>query len=152
MRPQSLLMKTAELLLALVSLHLVLVALYVLSAERAQASLFGQNEDVKGRLLWVALLLYCGGNGLLMVRGSKSAGRHALMGWTLLSMIHVWYFFLQPMAMASSCGWSWLQVAVQISTDVVCAACLVMLLRDASDKLSSEKLSIVQPLLSTEDV
>lgn len=130
----------AHVLFAVLSVHFVLVAMWLLVAGHAQAPLFGQWEEISRvkLVVWTALLSYCGMSGLLaLTLKSERAVRQALVCWVLLSVYHTWYIavVLSRSMWSSSAedggrhSWTTCEMVVQLLTDAMSSSFLAWHLR-----------------------
>ncbi|KAL4139938.1 hypothetical protein PRNP1_009812 [Phytophthora ramorum] len=145
-------------LLGVLSVHFVLVALWLVIVRRAQAPFFGQPEEVVGMklLVWAALLSCCGVSGLLtLILKSVRAAKPALACWFLLLTVHAWYLVVgvfsrmwsRAEADGSSQFWSMTEIAVQLLADAMNALFLVWFVRHGGDNDSVKDQFLREPLL-----
>ncbi|KAI9918761.1 hypothetical protein PsorP6_012191 [Peronosclerospora sorghi] len=130
---KELVMRVARVLFTLLSVHLVLIALWLLWVQHARARLFGQEQGISGLrlLVWMFFLSYGGMSGLRAVtRTRTSARQHALMCWVLLFTFHACYLVrilsapLWPRDQEPQ-AWSALDMLEQLMTDVICCGFLM---------------------------
>ncbi|EGZ11510.1 hypothetical protein PHYSODRAFT_336032 [Phytophthora sojae] len=140
-------------LFAVLSVHLVLLALCLAIVRRGQTLLFGQWEEISGVKLvaWAALLFYCGTSGLLalVLKSKRAAAKHALGCWMLLLVLHTSHLVVTVSPAVphdNSHSWTTCQMMVQVLTDAMSCSFLVWLLRQRNGVHDKED-SLRQPLL-----
>ncbi|KAF4140000.1 hypothetical protein GN958_ATG10750 [Phytophthora infestans] len=146
-------------LFGFMSVHFVLVALWLVIVQHARAPLFGQWDEVSGvkLVVWAVLLTLCGVSGLLsLIMKSKRAFKLSLGCWWLLSTFHA-CCLMAILSCGLSVGvikndiqetWTTCEMAVQLLADVIGLAFLTLLLDDNGQIDIGTDDFIREPLLS----